>query len=596
MEGSDVQDLERQVAESNVLEDTAAMSDALMPWLATAVVVAALFVAVSWWRARSTPKDADVRARAVYMAQAVVWARGPHRSPSRWLRRKLKRYEQHSWPVLCRDYEAEHMAVFSGTNTGKSQRVVIPMMVRRLRERRVSLAIMDPKGELFAAACPYLGEVAGHPPVHLLSALPKHQSRAVAVDVFATPAQRRRFLRGVFEAQDAKESFWGDAARDMWDSVASALGDADLPTTWAVLRSPAMLDELAARHPEVKAVWAGGQTRGSHQEIRTNAVAPFEGLKERRIARLFDRRNLPPDSAGGPSFDAREVVYVCVTEDDAQQSGALFAGLMAELQHRAVGRRGGAPKVEIVADEAGTCYPLQGLKGYINICRGKGVNIALFFQDYTQVAAKLPRLHDSVIGACELVLVGPTGNEDTKRYAERKSGTAYVSRPTKSDPRNKEKRPRVRAEDVEKLRRGEFYIFERGADPRRVRQRAVWIGYKTFVVPARAKRGRPNLVRPHRPPDRPADPLRVREDPQHGTDFQEERRGSAAARGEAIGSEAEAGPVDAPPEPEQTVPRFVPRGAVPNLRPAQRACGYCGHPNPSTAKTCELGTCGASLT
>ncbi len=238
---------------------------------------------------------------------------------------------------------------------------------------------------------------------------------------------RRRYLRGVFAAQDAKESFWLDAAIEMWDEVAEALGDADLMTTWLALRDPAKLDELAERYAGVRRVWAGSHLKGSHQEIRTNAVVPFAALKEERVRRLFDRRRLPAGSAGGPTFSGREMVYICVTDDDKKQAGALFAGLVAELQHRAVDKREGAPNVEIIADEAGTCYPLRGLEDYIQMCRGAGVNIALFLQSYGQAVSRLgPDAADDVMGVAELQVFGPTANVATRRRLEELSGTAYL--------------------------------------------------------------------------------------------------------------------------------------------------------------------------
>ena len=256
-------------------------------------------------------------------------------------------------------------------------------------------------------------------------------------------------------------------------------------------------------------------------------VAHFVARFEERVRRLFDRRRLPAGSAGGPTFAEREMVYVCVTHDDTKTAGALFAGLMAELQHRAVDRREGAPNVEIVADEAGTCYPLRELETYINICRGAGVNIALFLQSYGQAVVKLgAEAADDVTGAAELQVFGPTANVATRRRLEDLSGTAYLPQPGREEPTLQ---PIVRGDELGKIRKGTFYVVHAAHRPEKVTQRARWPRYARLILPARSKRGRPNLVVPS---------AGNRSNlPQHRRD--EERReampkGREAARGEAI--------------------------------------------------------------
>ena len=414
--------------------------------------------------------------------------------------------------MLAKEYGAEFFAMFSGSGSGKTLRVVIPMMVRRLRECRVSMVLSDPKGELFAAAYSYLGAVAGYPPVYLLSTLAKHRDGMVAAaNPFSGPDARDRFLIGVFASRNKDDSYWNEAARRMWNRVAEVLEGADLPSVFAVLDDLAALDALAERDPRVRSVWPGSELKGSHHDVRNNALVPFEGLRNPRIRRLFSSSRLP--SGGEPTFAQREMVFLCAAHGDRKQAGPLFAGLVAHLQHAATGRPSGAPPVEFIVDEAGTSYPLQELEEYLNMCRGYGVNIALFFQDYSQAASKLgPDMADSVIGAAELVVVGRTKNRATRKLAQDLSGTTHVARPGNPGEHREQERPKVRDQDVGKLRDGEFYVFDRTGEPLRVRQGTVWPRYRNLVVPAESKRGKPNLVRPDSPrrsPDptgRPAAP------------------------------------------------------------------------------------------
>ena len=648
-------DFEQQVKEAGRPTDWGApFADvSLVDWIVGAVCLAILLAAIGWGlRAYFRWEWKGCRSRRVWLVQAAFWA-----STNRSLVPRVG-YQEHEWSILGGEYAAEFMVCYSGSGSGKSSRLVIPLIVRRLRRRRVSLVVMDPKGEQYRWSWPWLGAVAGYPPMHLLSTLPRHKRGSVPIDVFATPTMRRRFLRGVFGAQDAKESFWLEGAVEMWDEVADALGDADLITTWLALRDPARLDELAERCEGVRGVWAGSHTKGSHQDIRTNAVVPFTALKEERVRRLFDRGRLPTGSAGGPTFSEREIVYICVTDDDKKTSGALFAGLVAELQHRAVDRREGAPNVEIVADEAGTCYPLRELEDYIQMCRGAGVNIALFLQSYSQAVSKLGvEAADDVMGVAELQIFGPTMNVATRRRLEELSGTAYLPQPGRDEPTLQ---PIVRGDLLGKIRKGTFYVIHSGRRPERVTQRARWPQIERLILPARAKRGKPNLVSPPKPaPERPRPRRqddagggagdRKRPEPRsssasnfsrppdtgsdHRRRLQEERQADREfAREEAMRLQRDAGA--ASPESEPTVPKFVPRGSVPNLRrraPERRrahaaptdpppetptvpnlrrkgpypleirngrvtgVCPFCEHPNPAAAETCENGNCGTAL-
>lgn len=614
-----MQDLDQQVREAGERqEETSALFAAAAPYFCTVVVAVALLVAVMWWRSRGGPDDVGVPSRRVSILRAAVWARGPY---SRLRRDTSEGHREHSWPVLCKEYEAEFMAMFSGSGSGKSKRVIIPMMVRRLRERRVSLVLSDPKGELFDAAYPYLGEVAGGPPVYLLSTLAKHKDGMVsAANPFADPDARDRFLIGVFASKNKDDSYWNEAARRMWNRVAEVLEGADLPAVFAVLDDLAALDALAERDPRVGSVWPGSELKGSHHDVRNNALVPFEALRNPRIGRLFSSSRL--SSGGEPTFEEREMVYLCAAHGDRKQAGPLFAGLVAHLQHAATERSSGAPPVEFVIDEAGTSYPLQELEEYLNMCRGYGVNIALFFQDYSQAVAKLGAdLADSVIGAAELIIIGRTKNRATRRYARELSGTA-------ESEGDKKERPRIREEDVTKLRKGEFYVFDGTGEPSRVRQRTIWPKYRSLVVPARAKRGKPNLVRPRRrpaadPPQKSMGPPQHRqqeprsesapdfarsspsptsEPPKPQTDHPHRRdedreKEREAARSEAIGrarAEAPAGPKDAPPadarSAEPTVPTFS-RAKSSGLRiingEVMRVCTFCTEENPASAEQCK---------
>lgn len=559
-------------------------------WL-VAVSFLMLSVALALWllsaSARWTWKGAY--ARRVWLVQAAFWA-----STSRPLMPRVG-YQEHEWSILGREYEAEMMFCYSGSGSGKSSRLVIPLIVRRLRRRRVSIVVMDPKGEQLRWSWPWLGLIAGRPPVHLLSTLPRHRRKAVPIDVFATPTMRRRYLRGVFGAQDAKESFWLDAAVEMWDEVADVLGDADLITTWLVLRDPSKLDELAERCEGVRRVWAGSHLKGSHQEIRTNAVVPFAALKEERVRRLFDRGRLPAGSAGGPTFAEREMVYVCVTHDDTKTAGALFAGLMAELQHRAVDRREGAPNVEIVADEAGTCYPLRELETYINICRGAGVNIALFLQSYGQAVVKLgAEAADDVTGAAELQVFGPTANVATRRRLEELSGTAYLPQPGCEEPTLQ---PIVRGDELGKIRKGTFYVVHAAHRPEKVTQRARWPRYAHLILPARSKRDRPNMVVPSA--------ANLSNPPQHRRDEEREEampKGREAARREAIEharAKAEAGRQEEDAPSDDDAPGVEPpasnpvsngsaesEGLVIRNGQVMQICAYCTSDYPAQAEEC----------
>lgn len=407
----------------------------------------------------------------------------------RWLLagRRKRRMKRHVVPVIAREYAAEFAAVIGGPGIGKTSRITIPHVARRLLEGLLSVVVLDPKGEVFRETyplCPDTEEGKGRsgkrsPLVYLYSTLAEHGDDEVcAVDPFANPEPRANFLEVLLPDPPGDDPTWARRARRMLREVSDGLSRlgkrSDLPSSYEALKDPGMLDELARRDAGVAGVWAG-QDNKTHESARTEALSPLEGLEDPRIRRVFDSRRCPPGEELGPPFVELSAVYLSVGAADANRAGPLYAGLIDCLQRGAAGRAEGPP-VDFVVEEAASYFGIEKLEEYVNLGRGFGVNLLLILQNYDQLKNRLGQ-HSaaSIIGSLDIIVFGRTKSVATGKLLEELSGTTRVVREVpRATPsfwdhlfgnarvqerrRVEDERPRIKAEHLYELPDGHVFV------------------------------------------------------------------------------------------------------------------------------------------
>jgi hypothetical protein len=258
-----------------------------------AAAVAGIIVAAKL-ASREDPDGPMVRRRTVGGVAMARHLNGAYRKRSR----RWRGSRAHAFPALGKEYAGEFAAVFGGPGVGKTMRVVVPLLARRILEGRLSTVVLDTKGEVFDATLRLCGRRSGRPLIHLYSTLRKHPDELVStVDPFADPASRANFLEAILPEPPGSDPTWNQRARTMIRAVCQALERtgraADLPATYDVLKNPRALDELARRDSGAAGVWAGQDNR-THESVRTTALAPLEGLEDTRIRRVFDACRVAP--------------------------------------------------------------------------------------------------------------------------------------------------------------------------------------------------------------------------------------------------------------------------------------------------------------
>lgn len=447
------------------------------PRIAVALLVAAATTALVISLLRQKDLDAPIaRVRRAGAALTARWILAGAR------KRAMKR---HVFPILGREYPAEFAAVIGGPGIGKTTRITIPLVARRLRERLVSIVTLDPKGEVYRETSALCAGARGEegrqsPRLYLYSTLAEHgDDKVCAVDPFADPEVRANFLEVLLPDPSGEDPTWVRRARRMLREVSDGLRRAgrrsDLPATYDALKDPSALDELARTDGGVAGVWAG-QDNKTHESARTEALSPLEGLEDPRIWRVFDSRRCPPGAELGPHFEELSAVYLSVGSGDANRAGPLYAGLIDTLQRRAASREQGPP-VNFAIEEAASYFGIEKLEEYVNLGRGFGVNLLLVLQNYDQLKNRLGQ-HSaaSIIGSLDIIVFGRTKSIATGKLLEELSGTTRVVRDAPQarpglfdslfgDSRVQERRkveevrPRIKAEHLYELPDGHVFIL-----------------------------------------------------------------------------------------------------------------------------------------
>lgn len=146
---------------------------------------------------------------------------------------------------------------------------------------------------------------------------------------------------------------------------------------------------------------------------------------------------------------------------------------------------------------------------------------------------------------------------------------------------------------------GSFYVIHAAHRPEKVTQRARWPRYARPILPARSKRGRPNLVvpsaaNPSKPPQHRRDEERQEAMPKGREAARREAMEHARAKAGAGRQEEEEGAPsdDDAPGVEPPAPNPVsdgsaePEGPVVRNGQVMRTCAYCTSDYPAQAEEC----------
>ncbi len=523
------------------------------------------------------------------------------------------------WPFFGRLYAGTHALILASSGGGKGVTVLLPALAHHVihwcRGRALRhLTILDPKAELLAWLVPLLNLRGwGY---YVYSMLPEHPTSS-AVNVVADLAKARSASLALWPPADGTEGHFHRKTRELFLPACEYTGYAGLWQVRELTRDVEVLEAAAETHPALRRAYTQIEPKERSHVLSTLSGA-LSTLDDPVVRRVF----APDADTEQPDYGSRErpcASVVCMDPDQGAELAPLVEVLLATLYGRmlaagkpAAGRKSG-PGSYSYLDEAASILRLPKLVSWLAVGRGYRTYTAVCAQDLSQIIGKLGR-PDAMSAAnnARIKLFGQSEDPETMSYAEQISGKVRAPKepdaPAAERWKNTVPRSRLMGEHLQDFDYGTF--FARSQTVRRPREVATMPhpdGYwPTLLRRLEAKRW---SYRPRGVPRSQREELLKRlvvGDPElEASEWTDPRIRRAAAKAVREGwrdkllvsagtaGEANAQSPPAPSEPEPTVPTFD-RRSIPNLRPMQKVCTYCGHSNPATAEMCEMG-CDAPL-
>jgi hypothetical protein len=367
-----------------------------------------------------------------------------------------------SWEVLARDWPAVHCAVVSQPGGAKGQTAVNYAIEHQLERSPEHLIILDVKPELEDIVRRYAR------PDDRIFLYTSHAAKpkSSALNLFADLDVAGEVAKLLVQPELSKDPYWPKKAGNLIEAIArhyNALrpGAVSLGAIYDVVSDRGRLAELRDRDPRVDNVADNVKEWGS---IRSNALEALYAMQIPRVRRMFDPMPKTTQPYFGPGAP-RTIVILQPSEELADTLAPLVAAEFHGLYMlAAAGGWAGGAGTKVVADEAASFLALERLPRYLEIGRGRKVQLMYVLQSRKQLVDVLGEDRaDRTLASTELQLVGATSDLATAEYLSRLSGEerVFYRGPAGASGRRHHQehmRARVLPHEVTSQRRGDWTV------------------------------------------------------------------------------------------------------------------------------------------
>ena len=368
--------------------------------------------------------------------------------------------EHGSWPILGRGWKAVHCNVTSEPGGANGQTAINYAIKHHLEHSPEHAIIVDVKPELDEIVRRYGG------PEDRIFLYTSHgrKPKSSALDLFSDIDMAAEVGRILTRPEDSNEPYWAKKAAALVAANARRLrgaggGAVSLSDIYDIVSDRKTLEALRDRDPLIDNVADNVKEWGS---IRSNSLQALEVLAIPRVRRMVD----PLPKTSQPEFSAwggRTIVIIQPSEELGDTLAPLISAMLHVLYMRAAaGGWGGGPGTKVYADEAASFMALDRLPRYLELGRGRLVQLMYVLQSRKQLVDVLGEERaDRVLAATELQFIGATTDLGTAEFLERLSGPARVHYrgPRNLDgkrPWSEHMRPKVQAHEITGQEPGEW--------------------------------------------------------------------------------------------------------------------------------------------
>jgi hypothetical protein len=318
------------------------------------------------------------------------------------------------WWVAGRDYDEPYVVAVGMTGAGKNQALLDPTAWNIVEHREESAVIVDIKGDMISEFA-----YRTRAPQFAYSFLETH-ARSSAINLIADPKMAATTAAALYPVQGVRFPIFNQGARDLFEALAEALAysNSNIVELHHYLKNLSLMHRLGRRNKRLNDAITG-ENRKFIGDVITSARLPLSPLNRPEVARV----SAPDPSTPQPRFLRKEVIWLCIPQDDP--GIALLAGAIADnLYNRATASRRGT---YFPIDEARSCLTTENLAKYLYIGRGLGACFFLVLQDISQLQARIGIAETrSVLGNAGVQFWGKTQDTETARYVSDLSGTVRV--------------------------------------------------------------------------------------------------------------------------------------------------------------------------
>ena len=368
-----------------------------------------------------------------------------------------------SWPIMGKAHEAVHCVVVGEPGSAKGQNIVNHTIRHQLQHSPEHLIIIDVKPELEAIVRRYARP---DDRIFLYTSHAK-KKKSSALNLFSDIDQAGDVAEMLTQPDRSKDPYWSEKAADLIEADARYLhrsgngGAVSLGEIADTVADRGRLNDLRDRDPLVDNVADNSKEWGS---IRSNASRAVAALKIDRVRRTVDP--LPKTTQPTFGLDApRTIVLIQPSEELADRLEALIASEIHALYHLAAsGGWAGGAGTKVIADEAASFMALHRLPRYLEIGRGRKVQMMYVLQSRKQLVDVLGEDRaDRTLASTELQIIGATSDLGTADFLERLSGPGRVHyrgprNPDGERPWTEHMRPMIQSHEITSQGRGDWTI------------------------------------------------------------------------------------------------------------------------------------------
>lgn len=356
-----------------------------------------------------------------------------------------------------------HCAVIGEPGSAKGQTVINYVLKHQLQHSPEHLIIIDVKPELDRIVRQYAR------PNDRIFLYTSHSAKkkSSALNLFGEMDMAGDVAEMLTQPDRAKEPYWPEKAADLLEATARHYhragggGAVSLAGIADTVADREALENLRDRDPAVGNVADNSREWGS---IRSNASRAVAALKIDRARRMVDPLAKTTQPYFGPGAP-RTIVILQPSEELADRLESLIAAMFHVLYHlAAAGGFAGGVGTKVIADEAASFMALHRLPRYLEIGRGRKVQMMYVLQSRKQLVDVLGEDRaDRTLAATELQMIGATSDLGTAEFFEKLSGPTRVQyrgprNPDGDRPWQDHMRPKVQAHEITSQGRGDWTI------------------------------------------------------------------------------------------------------------------------------------------